>query len=156
MHWFQSFFVMTWWGKGTSFPLYLVSAAKKNRIHKLKIHRHKTITKHTSHFFKTVLWSFIYYVHRELICVFHMFIFSSAAVLIEIKARKLKQSFTTDSRLLPPHCSFHPTGCLLSFQPSLHQHSMRLCLASAQTSAPSSSFSCALSSSYSPAERQNT
>lgn len=56
--------------------------------------------------------------------------------------------------VIPPQCSFHPTGCLLSSQPGPHQRSRRCSLASARTSAPSSSSSCGLSSSCSPAERR--
>lgn len=155
MHWFQSFFVMTWWERGTSFPLCLVNAAKKNRIYKLTIHRQKTITKHTSFFSKQFSGLlFLMCIGNKSPCFTCLY---SLPLLFSYKSRPGSwNSFTTDSRLLPPRCSFHPTGRLLSFQPSLHQQSMRLCLASAQTSALSSSFSCALSSSYSPAVRQNT
>lgn len=55
-------------------------------------------------------------------------------------------------RLLPPHCSFHPIRCLLSFPPGPRRRSTRCSLASAWTSALSSSSSCDLSLSCSPAE----
>lgn len=68
------------------------------------------------------------------------------------KKSDMWKSFHNNSGLLPPQCSFHPVRYLLSGQWGPRPRSRRWSLVSAWTSAPSSSSSCVLSSSCSPAK----